>query len=73
MLVGNKKDGNKIDIVISSKILAIRDASDSDDGIYDCFGINVSNNCDENCDDPANGEKERKKRYENNDVIYGET
>ena len=54
-MFGNKK----IDIITSSKVLAIRDTSNDNDGykcIYDCFGINVSNNCDQLCDDGSNGQ-----------------
>ena len=68
--------GNTVDIVTSSKVLAIRDSSDDHDGyksFYSLFDIKVSNNCDHDCDNPTKGEKTRIKRYRNNTVIYGET
>ncbi|CAF3937304.1 unnamed protein product [Rotaria sp. Silwood1] len=69
--------GEKFDIVTSSKVLAIRDASDdSREGyrkFFELFGLKAGNNCDEACDATGTGDKERKERYEQNDIIYGET
>ena len=69
--------GRKVDIVTSSKILAIRDASnDPNEGykeFYRLFGLNVSNNCDDACENPGTGQAERKERYQQNEIIYGET
>ncbi|CAF3824772.1 unnamed protein product [Adineta steineri] len=69
--------GNKVDIVTSSKVLAIRDASnDSEEGykkFFNLFGLNVSNNCDNACDNPKTGQALRKERYQENEIIYGET
>ncbi|CAF0927919.1 unnamed protein product [Rotaria sordida] len=69
--------GRKVDIVTSSKILAIRDASDDpDEGykeLYRLFGLKVSNNCDDACENPKTGQAERKDRYLQNEIIYGET
>lgn len=69
--------GEKVDIVTSSKVLAVRDTSDDEREGYQkffaLFGLRSSNNCDDACDAPGTGEDERKQRYKNNDIIYGET
>jgi hypothetical protein len=36
------------------------------------FGFNASNNCDEECEKEGFGEAERRKRYNNCEIIYGE-
>ena len=61
--------GEKVDIITSSKVLAERDAAASEK-LFGILGIKVSNNCDVICE---NNEVERKNRYQNCDVIYGET
>ncbi|CAF4251043.1 unnamed protein product, partial [Rotaria magnacalcarata] len=57
--------------------LSIRDASnDPNEGykeFYRLFGLNVSNNCDDACENPGTGQAERKERYQQNEIIYGET
>ncbi|CAF3446708.1 unnamed protein product [Rotaria socialis] len=69
--------GDRVDIVTSSKVLAVRDASDDPDEGYKkffaLFGLNVSNNCDDDCDNPKTGQALRKERYQENQIIYGET
>jgi len=72
--------GKKVDIVTSNKILAIRDSelrrNPSRSGyqnFYQIFGLSANNNCDEHCDIEATGEAERRNRYKNNQIMYGET
>jgi len=69
--------GDRVDIVTSSKVLAVRDASaDPDEGyqkFFTLFSLNVSNNCDDDCDNPKTGQALRKERYQENQIIYGET
>lgn len=71
--------GLKIDILTSSKVLAIRDSQYRDKktgegwrDLFDWFGVNCSNNCDEECEDPYGGDTEKKDRYDTCQVIYGE-
>jgi len=62
------KGGGTVDILTSSEVLAERDAQESS-RMFGMFNIKVSNNCDLEAD---SDESVRKKRYEENDVIYGE-
>ncbi|CAF1469536.1 unnamed protein product, partial [Didymodactylos carnosus] len=59
------------------KIIAIRDANNDQEEGYkqfvELFGLKVNNNRDDGCNAPGTGETERKERYEQNDIIYGET
>jgi preprotein translocase subunit SecA len=71
--------GKKVDVVTSSKVLAVRDsrAKDRETGegykeFFEMFDLAASNNCDDECDNGTSGENERKKRYETCDIIYGE-
>ena len=71
--------GIKVDIVTSTKVLAVRDSlertlesKEGFKGLFSMFGIAVSNNCDDACEDAAGGESERKKRYQEYMVFYGE-
>ncbi|MEI6188194.1 MAG: hypothetical protein WCP46_06835, partial [Alphaproteobacteria bacterium] len=61
-------NGEKVDILTSSSELAKRDAEEATK-LFDLFGINVGNNCDEACNA---SEQVRKTRYDNCQVIYGE-
>jgi Holliday junction resolvase-like predicted endonuclease len=61
--------GEKVDIITSSRILAERD-TEASRKLFNLFNITVSNNCDDACE---KNELERKKRYLECDVIYGET
>jgi len=72
--------GKRVDVVTSSKVLAVRDSKvrtrDSRDGykgFYAIFGLVASNNCDEECEREHTGESERAKRYESAQIVYGET
>lgn len=71
--------GKRVDIVTSSKILAIRDSQQREPGkregykqFFEMFDLNAGNNCDELCEHPLTGDEERKKRYESCTIIYGE-
>jgi hypothetical protein len=68
--------GLKVDVVTSSKVLAERDCSnDPKEGwgqFFKMFNLQVACNCDAACDAGSVGEAERKKRYAECDVIYGE-
>ncbi|WP_375326319.1 hypothetical protein [Candidatus Tisiphia endosymbiont of Nemotelus uliginosus] len=72
--------GKRVDIVTSSKVLAIRDSQvrepgtkEGYQGFFEMFGLKASNNCDEICEKADTGEQERKNRYESCSIIYGET
>jgi preprotein translocase subunit SecA len=72
--------GKKVDIVTSSKILAVRDSKTREPktkegykGYFEMFDLKASNNCDEECEKATTGEEERKSRYESCNIIYGET
>lgn len=56
--------GEKVDIITSSSVLAKRDALANKD-IYDFFGVSVYHNCDENT-------QGRIKAYSSKQIIYGE-
>ncbi|KAL1376981.1 hypothetical protein pipiens_016564, partial [Culex pipiens pipiens] len=56
--------GQKVDIITSSSVLAKRDAEQSK-SIYAKFGINVSHNCSEDIE-------KRKEAYSGNQVVYGD-
>ncbi|XP_052563034.1 uncharacterized protein LOC120414033, partial [Culex pipiens pallens] len=56
--------GQKVDIITSSSVLAKRDAELSK-SIYAKFGINVSHNCSEDIE-------KRKEAYSGNQVVYGD-
>ncbi|XP_052563033.1 uncharacterized protein LOC120414034 [Culex pipiens pallens] len=56
--------GQKVDIITSSSVLARRDAELSK-SIYAKFGINVSHNCSEDIE-------KRKEAYSGNQVVYGD-
>ncbi|CAF3378784.1 unnamed protein product [Rotaria sp. Silwood2] len=66
-----------VDIVTSSQVLAIRNASDDPEEGYKeffhLFGLKINNNCDDACENPRTGQIERKERYLQNEIIYGET
>jgi hypothetical protein len=71
--------GKRVDIVTSSKVLAIRDSKARESGtkegykgFFEMFNLKVSNNCDEECEKLDTGEEERKNRYESCSIIYGE-
>ena len=55
--------GNKVDVITSSPVLALRDASDNS-AVYDLFGITVAHNC-------SLSNADRQKAYMC-DVVYGE-
>ncbi|CAF0779323.1 unnamed protein product [Didymodactylos carnosus] len=61
----------------SSKILAQRDAShEPKEGyiiFFNLFDLNVNNNCHNACDDSDIGERKRKERYLNNEIINPST
>ncbi|CAF3200088.1 unnamed protein product [Rotaria sp. Silwood2] len=69
--------GKNVDIVTSSQVLAIRNASDDPEEGYKeffhLFGLRINNNCDDACENPRTGQIERKERYLQNEIIYGET
>jgi hypothetical protein len=60
--------GEQVDILTSSKELAERDAREAKP-LLNLFGVQVTNNCDMQCDD---SEDERTLRYAENQVIYGD-
>ncbi|UCM86433.1 MAG: hypothetical protein LF885_07155 (plasmid) [Rickettsia endosymbiont of Culicoides impunctatus] len=71
--------GKRVDVVTSSKVLAIRDSQarasgtkEGYKGFFKMFDLHASNNCDEECEKPDTGEDERKSRYQNCSIIYGE-
>lgn len=72
--------GKRVDVVTSSKLLAIRDSKERPfgsregyAGFYEMFGCKASNNCDEECEKSDTGESERKSRYSRCNIMYGET
>ena len=60
--------GEPMDIITSSSLLAVRDAS-ANESLYSILGIRVANNCDEECQKNV---KERQKRFRECQVIYGD-
>ena len=68
--------GKSVDVLTSSKVLAVRDSKRRDpetrEGYADffaLFNLTCSNNCDDQCE---RSEEERKKRYEDACIMYGE-
>lgn len=61
-------NGEKVDIITSSKLLAVRDA-DSSRPLFSLFDITVGNNCDDSCE---RNEETRKKVYRDCQVVFGE-
>ena len=60
--------GLRVDVITSSKVLAIRDSQKRTGkcgvgllDFYGMFGIGVGNNCDEDCESPHIGEVTREK------------
>ncbi len=60
--------GEKVDLITSSKALAIPQAEEAQK-LVECFGFRVCTICDEACD---KSEDERKRRYANNDIFFGD-
>ena len=68
--------GKSVDVLTSSKVLAIRDSKSRDletgEGhrdFFEYFNLTCSNNCDDECD---GSEEERQKRYADSQIMYGE-
>ena len=60
--------GESVDVVTSSPVLAI-EGEQSSEKLFKSFGVSVSNNCDK---EALKCEKERKKRYQSSEVMYGD-
>ena len=67
-----------VDVITTSKVLAIRDAHEAA-SIYEMFGLNVANNCDLSCESGEGGQSDeaiRRGRYSTHglptSIVYGD-
>eukprot|EP01061_Rhynchopus_euleeides_P025831 TRINITY_DN4201_c0_g1_i5.p1 TRINITY_DN4201_c0_g1~~TRINITY_DN4201_c0_g1_i5.p1 ORF type:complete len:4192 (+),score=1134.89 TRINITY_DN4201_c0_g1_i5:1299-12578(+) len=63
--------GKRVDVITSSKVLAVRDSKEYC-RFFKMFTLRGDNNCDEACERGHTGEDERKGRYAACDIVYGE-
>ena len=70
--------GKTVDVVTSSKVLAVRDSQMRGQGkdgfgeFWQMLGLKGSNNCDKECEAAGTSEETRQKRYQECQIMYGE-